>query len=216
MKKKLSIKLNHYIFILSLILISCVGVGFSSWITGPSNKENADVDASIGNIIDINNYIKYGNAEIFDYCRDGIVKDDTIVSNGEIIIPFVIRLNDTSDKILNHLPNGTTNIIISTIFENGCPKISKIFSDYLQSSFLGFSTSQGITNYNISTQSTEINGSNTYTALFNVATELNSYELYFAIKYSFAFPILDDFNTNIYQNLNRGKFWFNFKAEIKL
>ena len=52
MKKKLSIKLNHYIFILSLILISCVGVGFSSWIIEGGNNISGkgDVNINVGEV----------------------------------------------------------------------------------------------------------------------------------------------------------------------
>ena len=215
MKKKLSIKLNHYIFILSLILISCVGVGFSSWITGPSNKDNANVDTNVGDVIDINNYIKYGTVEIFDYCKHGVINDETIVEKGDVIINFSIELSDSNDKILNHISSVNNDLTILTEFSNGSPNVSAIFSTYLQSVDLSVSALEYSNAFDIKPTKNEYDTSKTYNSSFSTNTNLEISKLFFRIKYSFKFPVYTDFNTYVFAKLNRGKFWFDFKAEVK-
>ena len=85
---------------------------------------------SAAGIVDVNNYINYGTATIFNYCKDGIISNDTIVTKGDVIIHFTINLNDSNDRIANHL-DGAASFSLATTFSNGSEDVSDIFSAYL-------------------------------------------------------------------------------------
>lgn len=91
MKKQLSIKLNHYIFILSLILISCVGVGFSGWIIEGSNSSgNGDVNINVGEVnglysdaISIDTSKPNNGIEPLYYTTKGFINKDSSSEKGK-------------------------------------------------------------------------------------------------------------------------------------
>lgn len=85
MKKKLSLKklITQRLAgggVLLLSNISLVSIGFSAWSIGASSVGEARLDVSAAGIVDVNNYINYGAATIFNYCKDGIISNDTIVT----------------------------------------------------------------------------------------------------------------------------------------
>lgn len=201
--------------LLSLSTLSVATLGFSTWaLTSPLPLENEIIHNS-GDILDINSYIKYRNANIFDYCKDGIIVNGQIVNNAEITVPFYINLENSSDVIGNHL-NNNDKVIVRTKFKNGSPDITNIFSDFLKSVTISYGKNDFSSDYNILALNTTIDGSSYYTADFDTNLDLNTGKAYFSVKYSFTFPTLEEFNINVYQKLNRGRFWFNFNAEIAL
>ena len=173
------------------------------------------MNVTAAGLVDVNNFINYGTATIFDYCKDGIVQNDTIVSEGDVIVNFSINLNDSNDRIANHL-DGAASFLLSTTFANGPEDVSGIFSVYLSNVTLSASSSQNDVNYRLSPTRREDDGSKTCKTTFRISDVLNSSHVYFKVKYSFKnMPIGDDFNSNIYSKLNHGRFWFNFKAEVE-
>lgn len=186
--------------------------GFSSWSIGPLNNPEANLDITTGKIIDINNYIKYGNADIFEFCKDGVIKDDTLVTSGDIIINFSIEV-PANEKILDHLPENTNSISIVTNFINKTD-VPTVYNNYKDQILLKNANSS---TYDLVPSNTDILTSESFKAIFTIDSGFESNSLSFNIKYSFKnFPIGESFNTDFYQKINRNKIWFNFKAEVEL
>lgn len=201
--------------VLLLSNLSLVSIGFSAWSIGAVTTGEAQINVSAAGIVDVNSYINYGTATVFDYCRDGIVLDGTIVTHGDIIVNFTINLNDSSDKIANHL-DGAASFSLTTTFTNGSEGVSGIFSTYLDSVTLSASTSQNEVNYRLSPTKRDVDGSKTCKTTFLISDVLEASHAYFKVKYSFKkMPVADEFNSQVYAKLNRGRFWFNFKAEVE-
>lgn len=203
------------IAMMSLLTLSVATLGFSTRIlTSPSPIEGK-VDTDFGLISDINSYIKYGNANVFDYCKDGVIYDGQIVNDAEITVPFYINLNNPADTIGNHLQNSN-RFILRTKFKNGSPDISNIFTEYLKTVTVSYGKNNFSSDYKIVAFNTVFDGIDLCTSNFETDLDLNINTAYFSVKYSFSFPTLEEFNNNVYQKLNRGKFWFNFAAEIAI
>ena len=201
--------------VLLLSNISLVSIGFSAWSIGASGVGEAQLDVSAAGIVDVNNYINYGTATIFDYCKDGIISNDTIVTKGDVIINFTINLNDSNDRIANHL-DGASSFSLATTFSNGSEDVSGIFSAYLDSVTLSASASQNEANYRLSPTKRDVDESKTCKTTFLISDVLDTSHAYFKVKYSFKnVPVGDDFNSQVYAKLNGGRFWFNFKAEVE-
>lgn len=209
MKKKLSLKkliTQRLAGVLLLSNISLVSIGFSAWSIGASGVGEAQFDVSAAGIVDVNNYINYGTATIFDYCKDGIISNETIVTKGDVIINFTINLNDSNDRIANHL-DGAASFSLATTFTNGSEDVSDIFSAYLDSVTLSASASQNEVNYSLSPTKRDVDGSKTYKTTFLISDVLDTSHAYFKVKYSFKnMPVGDEFNSQIYTKLNGGRF----------
>lgn len=201
--------------VLLLSNLSLVSIGFSAWSIGAVTTGEAQINVSAAGIVDVNSYINYGTATVFDYCRDGIISNDTIVTHGDIIVNFTINLNDSNDKIANHL-DGATSFSLATTFTNGSVDVSGIFSTYLDGVTLSASASQNEVNYRLSPTKRDVDGSKTCKTTFLISDVLEASHAYFKVKYSFKkMPVGDEFNSQVYNKLDRGKFWFNFKAEVE-
>ena len=198
--------------LLFLTNLSLVLTGFSSWSIGPLNNPEVNLDITTGKVIDINNYIKYGNADIFEFCKDGVIKDDTLVTTGDIIINFSIEV-PTNEKISDHLPENTNSITIVTNFINKTD-VPTVYNNYKDQILLKNANSSS---YDLVPSNTDIFTSESFKAVFTIDSGFESNSLSFDIKYSFKnFPIGESFNTDFYQKINRNKIWFNFKAEVEL
>ena len=201
--------------VLLLSNISLVSIGFSAWSIGAGGVGEAQLDVRAAGIVDVNNYINYGTATIFNYCKDGIISNDTIVTKGDVIINFTINLNDSNDRIANHL-DGAASFSLVTTFSNGSEDVSDIFSAYLDSVTLSASASQNEVNYRFSPTKRDVDGSKICKTTFLISDVLDTSHAYFKVKYSFKnMPVGDEFNSQIYAKLNGGRFWFNFKAEVE-
>lgn len=219
MKKKLSLKtfLSRRLAwgILLLSNLSLISIGFSAWNIGAVTTTEAQINVSATGIVDVNNYINYGTATVFNYCRDGIISNDTIVTEGDVVVNFTINLNDSNDRITNHL-DGAASFSLATTFTNGAKDVSGIFSSYLDSVTLSASASQNEVNYRLSPTKRDVDGSKTCKTTFLISDVLDTSHAYFRVKYSFKnMPVGDEFNSQIYTKLNHGKFWFHFKAEVE-
>ena len=154
--------------VLLLSNISLVSIGFSAWSIGASGAGEAQFDVSAAGIVDVNNYINYGTATIFDYCKDGIISNDTIVTKGDVIINFTINLNDSNDRIANHL-DGAASFSLATTFTNGSEDRPSIFSTYLDGVTLSVSVSQNEVNYRLSPTKRDVDGSKTCKTTFLIS-----------------------------------------------
>lgn len=189
-----------------------VSVGFSSWsIGGVVGKADAQITINAEDVADINTYIRYSSdAEIFNYCKDGVISDGVIVSNADAIVNFEIALNDSSDQILNHMPKDSSSISIKTEFMTS---YVSFLGTYIQSVSMSISDI-GYSNDFSYSSSNNTNDGKTYTSNFSSSSGLNSSHLYFRVKYSFVFPVGDAFNTNVYTKMANGTLLFVFKAAL--
>lgn len=149
--------------LLFLTNLSLVLTGFSSWSIGPLNNPEANLDITTGKVIDINNYIKYGNADIFEFCKDGVIKDDTLVTSGDIIINFSIEV-PANEKILDHLPENTNSISIVTNFINKTD-VPAVYNNYKDQILLKNANSS---TYDLVPLNTDILTSESFKAIFTI------------------------------------------------
>lgn len=212
--------------LLFLSNISLISIGFSSWSIGGAVSAEAEIKVSVdADVIDINSYINYENAEIFDFCRDGVVKDDVIipgkdssgnaVNNADILVTFKINLPSQNDKISNHINKGADSFNLETTFLNKCASFTNLFDQFLKSTSLYMDQSSGESNFNIYPYE-KSNESLNYSTRFNISKGLDSSSISFKQKYTFSFPSGDDFYTQVFSKLNSGRFGFSFKAEVLL
>lgn len=228
MKKNKLKKISSRIFfggVLFLSNLSLISIGFSAWsIVGAASAE-VEIKVSAADVIDINSYINYENAEIFDFCRDGVVKDDVIipgkdssgnsVNNADILVTFKINLPSQNDKISNHINKGADSFNLKTTFLNKCASFTNLFDQFLKSTSLYMDQSSGESNFNIYPYE-KSNESLNYSTRFNISKGLDSSSISFKQKYTFSFPSGDDFYTQVFSKLNSGRFVFSFKAEVLL
>ena len=75
-----------------LAFLSCFTVGFSSWISNTLNKDDANINVSIGNI-ENNSIFTIRAVDMFTLGPDGLVENYTIVNEASIIAIFTINNN---------------------------------------------------------------------------------------------------------------------------
>lgn len=219
-RKQRSIK--SILGMLLLLSSTClVSVGLSAWSFGGSLSGNGSAGLDVGadgRLVDINSYIQYGDAQIFDFCKDGLILDDTIVTSGDIVIPFSIVLDSTTDTLPNHLPNGATSFSLSTVFTNKVA-IPTLLNQYLIAKD-AITLNWGISANSLTkteTKNRPASQTDVSENIFTINEGLNGHSLYFSLKYSFTFPMESTFKTQIYDKLstNGYRLSFNFKAEVQ-
>lgn len=92
--------------LISVLAISLLGVGFSSWIVFDNDESRNSVSIDIGNteIIDLKDHLEFEPLDMFDYCESGVVVDETIVFSGDIKVSF--KLTNVHD-IYNTIEDKT-------------------------------------------------------------------------------------------------------------
>lgn len=193
-----------------------MGLGFCNFV-GPIFATAGAIGVTVGSVFDLNSFVQYGEADLFDFCKDGVVKDDRIVETGEIVVPFALELSDPQDTISAHLGTGAQGLSVRTVFRNGCPDIVGLFDTYLTSVAMSVGSDGYSSDYRVLETGRNVEGSLTCASTFALDSEidLRRDKAFFRVKYAFAFPTMEAFESEVYGKLNRGKFWFNFKAEIQ-
>lgn len=132
MKKNKRKRISSKIFLGVLFLsnISLISIGFSAWsISGAANAE-AQIQVNAADVIDLKNIFQIQKPEMFQYCPYGIVRDETLVSDGYIYFPIMIN---TTDENFNQLLSSSNSL--SFDFEIVNTGTFGIFSDsYLEKS----------------------------------------------------------------------------------
>lgn len=80
--------------LLSLCNLSLIGVAFSAWVYGSINSENANINISVGDVVNLSEYISTPTINAFEVCPTGIVVDETICYAGEINIKTDLSLKN--------------------------------------------------------------------------------------------------------------------------
>lgn len=132
MKKNKRKRISSRIFLGVLFLsnISLISIGFSAWSISGAASAEAQIQVSAADVIDLKNIFQIQKPEMFQYCSYGIVRDETLVSNGYIYFPIMIN---TTDENFNQLLSSSNSL--SFEFEIVNTGTFGIFSDsYLEKS----------------------------------------------------------------------------------
>ena len=188
--------------LLFLSNISLISIGFSAWSIGGVTSAEAQIQVSAADVIDLKNIFQIQKPEMFQYCPYGIVRDETLVSNGYIYFPLVIN---TSDENFNNLLSSDNSL--SFDFEITNNSTFGIFNDsYLERSddgtynaFYSFDKLGFSSNY---ASSVKCNISNQMaTSRFTIENTDGLFginQIYFKIRLGFTFS---DYETAVYPKL---------------
>ena len=146
-----------------LAFLSCFSVGFSSWISNTPNKDDANIDVSIGNI-ENNSLFTIRAVDMFTLGPDGLVVDYTIVKEASIIAIFTIN-NDLAYPYSNEgLLNFKVDLICSdnTFINTYIDKTPVVSNTTSVTTTLNDNTLTSDINYTITTNSGTTNVSITY------------------------------------------------------
>lgn len=220
MKKKLSLKklITQRLAggVLLLSNISLVSIGFSAWSIGAGGVGEAQLDVSAADLIDLNQLFEIQTPRMFSYGSYGIIRDETIVSDGYVHFPVLINNQDANFKYVKKADNGDLNFNIC-ITNTGA---FRIFDDaYLKSTS---DVANPIT-YGIS--SNGFNDSLSYVSAYSKTADLVTSQIsipassgysdfkatYLDLAIHFTF---DDFSS-VYQSLVRSGLAFSIKMEVE-
>lgn len=204
MKKNKLKRISPRIFwgVLFLSNISLISIGFSAWSISGAASAEAQIQVSAADVIDLKNIFQIQEPEMFQYCPYGIVRDETLVSDGYIFFPLVIN---TSDEDFSKLLSSDSSL--SFDFEITNNSTFGIFNDsYLEKSddgtynaFYSFDKSDFSSNY---ASSVKCNVSNQMaTSRFIIENTDGLFEtnqIYFKIRLGFSFA---DYETVVYPKL---------------
>lgn len=204
MKKNKIKRISPRIFwgLLFLSNISLISIGFSAWSISGAASAEAQIQVSAADVIDLKNIFQIQKPEMFQYCPYGIVRDETLVSDGYIFFPLVIN---TSDEDFSKLLSSDNSL--SFDFEIINNSTFGIFNDsYLEKSddgtynaFYSFDKSDFSSNY---ASSVKCNISNQMaTSRFIIENTDGLFEnnqIYFKIRLGFSFT---DYETVVYPKL---------------
>ena len=82
--------------IITLFLVSIFSLGFSSWNISYNQSAQIDINGGSSDVEDYSKSIALSNENSspldFKFCKDGLVRDDTIVYEGNALFKFKISL----------------------------------------------------------------------------------------------------------------------------
>jgi len=233
MKKHFNSRLHHYVFILTLVVFSLIGVGFSSYlIEGNNNSGKSDININVGDYID-NNGIASMNLEkaedgvkCFSFCKDGFVNDNVIdINNGYLYAYLKLDVNRIKEAYKN--PSDTsayTSLFFTSYLTFETSSSSNLFT-LISENFISTKDDStcGISAFYYSNLNTNrliyLNSDNSISnglltsnfSCFNEGTFTNSTYFYLTLKFNFKIDYEKiDFETIIYPYLVNSKFSFNF------
>lgn len=115
-KKKLSLKkfLSRRLAwgVLLLSNLSLISIGFSAWSIGAVTTAEAEINVSAADLVDLNKLFEIQTPRMFSYGSYGIIRDETIVSDGYVHFPVLINNQDANFKYVKKADNGDLNFSI--------------------------------------------------------------------------------------------------------
>ena len=142
-----------------LAFLSCFAVGFSSWISNTLNKDDANINVSIGNI-ENNSIFTIRAVDMFTLGPDGLVVDYTIVKEASIMAIFTIN-NDLAYLYSNE---GLLNFKVDLIWSD-----NTFISTYIGTAPVVSNTTSVTTTLNDNTLTSDINYTITDSGTTNVS-----------------------------------------------
>ena len=142
-----------------LAFLSCFAVGFSSWISNTLNKDDANINVSIGNI-ENNSIFTIRAVDMFTLGPDGLVENYTIVNEASIIAIFTIN-NDLAYPYSNE---GLLNFKVDLICSD-----NTFINTYIDKTPVVANTTSVTTTLNDNTLTSDINYTITDSGTTNVS-----------------------------------------------
>lgn len=189
--------------------VSLIGTGFSSWLLIEGGTSAIAGNITIPNAIYLNNYVSFDVISMFTVCQAGLVRDDTIVYDGEVTFNFNVKIKD---GIINYL-GDTSKLSIEISISNGS-SFDVINSSYVNSNIAYcYSTSSYIDTFENSTTGTFNNSSLLGSLIYNSSIDEIDI-LYFSIKLKFDFSsVSSTFSDSIYNPIvSNGGLKFNLSV----
>lgn len=200
--------------LLSLCNLSLIGVAFSAWVYGSINSENGNINISVGDVVNLSEYISTPTINAFEVCPTGIVVDETICYAGEINIKTDLSLKngllkkrtDIKDSLNLNIEiknKGTFNFFSKEYMGSLNPNLK--YSFYIESDTPTYQNSISTINDNL------IDSSITYSN--NSLQNINIISI--SLVYAFDFSnYKSNFETQIYNNLGENPLSFDFSVEV--
>lgn len=202
--------------VLLLSNLSLVSIGFSAWSIGAVTTAEAEINVSAADLIDLNKLFEIQTPRMFSYGSYGIIRDETIVSDGYVHFPVLINNQDANFRYVKKADNGDLNfnICITNIGAFG------IFDDaYLKStSDVANPVTYGISanGFNDSSSSVSVYSktADSVTSQISISassgySDFDATYLDLAIHFTF-----DDFSS-VYQSLVSNGLAFSIKMEVE-
>lgn len=174
--------------------VSLIGTGFSSWLLIEGGTSAIAGNITIPNAIYLNNYISFDSISMFTVCQAGLVRDDTIVYDGEVIFDFNVKIKD---GIINYL-GDTSKLNLEVAINNG-GAFDIVNSTYLSKNMsYCYSTSKYVNTFDNST--TGIFNGSSFLGTLTYGSSINEIDtLYFSIKLYFDFSsVSSTFSSSVY------------------
>ncbi len=199
-------------YILPFLIITLFGVGYSAWTI--KQERYVELNTQIGNIVDINDYIKYDeNVSVFKYCPYGLIKDETIVDTGEISIGFF--LNNLKDFLLK---TNLQNLNLELSFKCTCTNDTSFnIFDYLNTTTAKYSLTDSSASIIYNNQIDNITKNTNETSITyciniqNLVNFDNTFYLSFLFTFDFS-EVMSQFNELIYSKIKNNGMIFNLSV----
>lgn len=215
--KRMNRRLKGGWLVFALSTLSMVSVGFSMWTISGAGSGDYNIGLDADDLFDATSLFSIHKPEMFSYCEYGIVRDETIVSDGYIYFPITIQTgNENFDRIKNS-ETGDVSFIVSVT--------NKSVLDIFNSSFLSQTDGKIATSYSLSSTgfSTDCNLSTESTILDKtISTQiiiasnnelLSQSSVSLNIAYHFIFS---DFKKDAYGLLVENGLSFSVKLGVEL
>lgn len=200
--------------LLSLCNLSLIGVAFSAWVYGSINSENGNINISVGDVVNLSEYISTPTINAFEVCPTGIVVDETICYVGEINIKtnlllkngLLLKRTDIKDSLNLNIEirnKGTFNFFSKEYMGSLNPNAK--YSFYIEKETPTYlNTTCSINGDLIDSSISYANNS-----LQNIET------ISIILIYRFDFSnYKSNFETQIYNNLGEAPLSFDFNVEV--
>lgn len=205
-----------FLGVLFLSNLSLISIGFSAWsIVGAASAET-QIQVSAADVIDLSKLFEIQTPRMFSYGSYGIIRDETIVSDGYVHFPVLINNQDANFKYVKKADNGDLNFSIC-ITNTGA---FRIFDDaYLKSTSdvanpITYGISANGFNDSSSSVSVYFKKADSVTSQISIPassgySDFKATYLDLAIHFTF-----DDFSS-VYQSLVSNGLAFSIKMEVE-
>lgn len=206
------LRIKYFVFSI-LAMLSIISVGFAAWVsTSESTTINIDGTIKVDDITSSNDYIKCDNVEMFQFFRNGFIKNNELSNQGDITISISLLNLSKFDSY------QTLNISLSLEYYN--LNVFKKNNQWLQTSAV---VKDANSNQLDSTSFSYVSDT-TMKVSYQIAKDsISGDSLSFTVIYSFSYEATtqytETFRSEIYptliKDLINNKLNFKFSALIK-
>lgn len=212
--------------IITLSLMSIFSLGFSSWNISYNQSTQIDINGESSDVDDYSKSITLSNENSspldFKFCRDGLVRDDTIVYEGNALFKFKISLTGKYGLLTykKDLSSFGVSLTLRQKYEKG-KSFEFVSQNYLKltdnSPMVSYSVDGGLTKVSTGNKSSDINkyvlnSSFTYTLTDGQKNdEFISFNVYYHYDLS---SKKDSFEADVFDKIQNDSFSFTFSVGV--